>query len=413
MRRVRFPKRIKRGSCVVTIYRTQTKGYPLFTLAHYDAGGSRCRQSFADYPLARKTAVDVATKLSEGEADTLVLSGQELLVYRRALQALKPTGASLDTAVIRYAELTKGNNGRSVVTVVLPTPDASASVKPKLVAEVLQELLAAKESKGRSQLYLTDLRVRLTRFADKMPRPISEVSTVDIDRFLQSLGISARSQNNFRATIGTLFRFAQARGYVPRDHPCVSHVEKASQEPSDIQVFSPGEMAALLKHAKPDLVPVLVLGGFAGVRAEEIKRLTWDDIKLRQGHIEIKGAKSKTRIRRLITIPKNLRAWLLPFAGQSGAVTPYANLALQYEKLARKAKVKWVKNGLRHSFISYSVAQLRDVPRVALEAGNSPGVINRNYLKHVTGAEARKWFSIMPGHDESPSESAAVTAVGR
>lgn len=175
MMRVRFPQRIKRGSCVVTIYRTQTKGYPLFTLVHYDPEGSRCRQSFADYPLARKTAVDVATKLSEGEADTLVLSGQDLLVYRRALKALKPTGASLATAVIRYAEQTKGTNGHSVATVVRPTPDAPPSVKPKLVAEVLQELLTAKESKGRSQLYLTDLRVRLTRFVDKMPRPISEV----------------------------------------------------------------------------------------------------------------------------------------------------------------------------------------------------------------------------------------------
>ncbi len=243
MKRVRFPKRIKRGSCMVTIYQTQTKGYPLFTVAHYGADSGRCRQRFADYSLARKTAVDVASKLSEGQSDMLVLAGQELLVYRRALQALKPSGASLDTAALRYSELTQGDNGHSVATIVRPPEATATSEKPRLVTEVLRELLAVKETKGRSRLYLTDLRVRLTRFADAMARPISEVTTVDIDGFLQSLAISARSQNNFRATIGTLFKFGQTRGYVPRDHPCVSHVEKASQAGSEIHVFTPDEMS--------------------------------------------------------------------------------------------------------------------------------------------------------------------------
>ncbi len=53
MRRVRFPKPIKRGSWVVTIYKTPTNGYVSFTVVHYDAKGARCRRSLADYTLAR------------------------------------------------------------------------------------------------------------------------------------------------------------------------------------------------------------------------------------------------------------------------------------------------------------------------------------------------------------------------
>jgi integrase len=155
-------------------------------------------------------------------------------------------------------------------------------------------------------------------------------------------------------------------------------------------------MEKLFRKAKPTLVPVLALGAFAGVRSEEIKRLDWSDIKLSQGHIEIKSAKSKTKVRRLIPIPKNLKAWLAPHAEGNGPVTPFANLALQFAKLGRATGVKWQKNGLRHSFISYRVAQVRDVPRVALEAGNSPAVIARDYLKHVTRGEATRWFGIMP-----------------
>ena len=99
MRRVRFPKRIKRGSCVVTIYKTPTNDYVSFTVVHYDAKGTRCRRSFADYKRARQAAVEVANKLSEGKSDMLVLTGQALLVYRRAMKALRPTRTSLEEVV--------------------------------------------------------------------------------------------------------------------------------------------------------------------------------------------------------------------------------------------------------------------------------------------------------------------------
>ena len=36
-------------------------------------------------------------------------------------------------------------------------------------------------------------------------------------------------------------------------------------------------------------------------------------------------------------------------------------------------------HGLRHSFISYRVAETQDVAKVALEAGNSPQIIFQHY----------------------------------
>ena len=56
MKRGRFPQRIKRGSCAVTIYRTPSKGYASFTVAHYDAKGKFCRRTFADFEQARSDA---------------------------------------------------------------------------------------------------------------------------------------------------------------------------------------------------------------------------------------------------------------------------------------------------------------------------------------------------------------------
>jgi hypothetical protein len=69
----------------------------------------------------------------------------------------------------------------------------------------------------------------------------------------------------------------------------------------------------------------------------------------------------------------------------------------------RRAGVEPVANGLRHSFISYRVAKIKDVQQVALEAGNSPQMIFSNYRdvktrdgKLVTPALAAAWFKVLP-----------------
>jgi hypothetical protein len=61
----------------------------------------------------------------------------------------------------------------------------------------------------------------------------------------------------------------------------------------------------------------------------------------------------------------------------------------------------WKHNGLRHSFISYRIAEIKNVPQVALEAGNSPQIIFSNYRELVRPGDAQKWFSIVPRHAEN------------
>jgi hypothetical protein len=58
--------------------------------------------------------------------------------------------------------------------------------------------------------------------------------------------------------------------------------------------------------------------------------------------------------------------------------------------------VPWKRNGLRHSFISYRIADTNEVGKVAYEAGNSPAIIQRHYLKVVTPRQAKAWFGIVP-----------------
>ena len=61
----------------------------------------------------------------------------------------------------------------------------------------------------------------------------------------------------------------------------------------------------------------------------------------------------------------------------------------------------WKANALRHSFISYRIAEIQDVNRVALEAGNSPRMIFQHYRELRTPADAQTWFALVPEHAQN------------
>jgi hypothetical protein len=62
----------------------------------------------------------------------------------------------------------------------------------------------------------------------------------------------------------------------------------------------------------------------------------------------------------------------------------------------KAAKTPWKDNGLRHSFISYRLANIQNAAQVALEAGNSPAMVFKHYREIVRPAAALTWFAIAP-----------------
>ncbi len=115
--------------------------------------------------------------------------------------------------------------------------------------------------------------------------------------------------------------------------------------------------------------------------------------------IEVKAEKTKTASRRLVPIFPNLKAWLKPLAKKAGAIWP-ALASVLHERQREAAKgaalEAWKPNGLRHSFISYRLAQVQSAPQVALEAGNSPTMIFQHYRELVKPDAAKDWFAIKP-----------------
>jgi len=267
------------------------------------------------------------------------------------------------------------------------------------VAELVTELLEAKRKDGRSEIYVRDLRNILAIFCqDFGKRPIAGITVEELEKWLRALPGSPKTRANFRANISVLFGHA-ARLQMLDSNP-VLHTAKPKLPENPPEIFTVDELQSLLEAANrvaPDVVPMLAIGAFAGVRDAEIKRLDWHEIDLARGHIEIKGAKAKSARRRIIPIQPNLAAWLRPFSAMKGRLIPegYRSSLERVRKAASLAS--WPQNGLRHSFASYRLAACFDAPRVAVELGHtSPQMLYSTYRELVLPEEAERYWKIVP-----------------
>lgn len=264
------------------------------------------------------------------------------------------------------------------------------------VSELVAELLKAKEQDGASVRYLQDLKHRLEAFAATFgDRTVGELTAAQADDWLRGLDVAALTRNNFRRILGVFFSFAVSRGYAVEN--VIDRVSKAKAVRGAPGIFTPEQMAALLKHAPAGFIPFVAIGGFAGLRTAEIERLDWSEVDLANRLIHVKPEKAKSSQRRLVTISENLWAWLAPHAKKAGPVVDMEQERKWKEKTCKAAELEWPHNALRHSFASYHLAEHKQAGSTALELGHqSPAMLFNHYRELVRPDAAKKWWAILP-----------------
>jgi integrase len=267
------------------------------------------------------------------------------------------------------------------------------------VAQLAREVLDAKRKDGMSATYIDDLKKRLTRFcADFCDRKIAGITVEELDNWLRALPGSPKSRANYRANVGVLFSYAERRRMI--DNNPILHTARPKLPDNAPEIFGVDELAALLNAAATrasDIVPMLAIAAFAGIRDAEIKRLDWSEVDQKRGHIEVKSHKAKSARRRIVEMPPNLREWLRPYAEMTGAVVP-ANSRKKLDLVCNAAELaRWPQNGLRHSYASYRLAAIHDAPRVASELGHtSPKMLYSTYRELVLPEEAERYWKLVP-----------------
>jgi integrase len=268
------------------------------------------------------------------------------------------------------------------------------------VSQLSAEVIEAKRKDGMSNAYLSDLELRLRHFRlDFSDRPIAGISVEEIDNWLRALPGSPKSRANYRANVGVLFSYATKRRMLETNP--VLHTAKPKLPDNPPEIFTVDELRALLDTANrvsPDVLPMLAIGAFAGLRDAEIKRLDWSEVDLARQHIEVKAKKAKSARRRIVPIQPNLGEWLRPYAAKKGSVVPEGARG-KLDRVRKAAGLaSWPQNGLRHSYASYRLAEIHDAPRVAGELGHmSPQMLYSTYREVVLPEEAERYWKLVPG----------------
>jgi integrase len=172
----------------------------------------------------------------------------------------------------------------------------------------------------------------------------------------------------------SVFRYGIKRGYVASNP--VDRLDFAGTEAKEVEIYEVSEVEALLKDALENdlqLLPFYILGCFCGIRPEgELESLEWRyvHIKTRKPHIAIPTAISKVRKFREVDLPPNAVAWLSEYQRRGGSMEgkvvqwEHENLRDHRRASAERAGMKWIQDGMRHSFASYWLPVHHDVDRL-------------------------------------------------
>jgi integrase len=399
-----FPLTVKERGVAVKIYRStsekkNTKGksrrYKFYTIAYY-VGKERKRETFADLPKAKARAQEIVISILQGRLPVLELTNADSESYLRAIQLLRPVGIPLHSAIEEYVAARSKLDGESLVLVVGEHLSRKHNIPQKRVGEIVDELLIAKQHDGLSARYIYALRSDLTRVKNAFQTNITSITSSLIEDWLLAQKVGARTRNNLRTSIVTLFHFARSRGYLPKGQPTeADDVRRAKDRGGKIGMLTPKQLESLISAAPADIKLYLVIGAFTGARTSEILRLDFSDINFERGHITVAAHKSKTATRRLVPILPNLAQWLAPYRNRKGKVVKHS-VERRTIVFAKGQGIPWPHNCLRHSYASYRLAAVADTARVALEMGNSPQKLMTNYRELADEHDAAAWFAITP-----------------
>jgi integrase len=347
--------------------------------------GKRQRKFYRTKEAAERALTSVKVKLRKEGEKALLITDTLRIEAVDCFKLLKPYGASLKDAVRFYIA------------------HHEAASKSCTVEAAVDEYLKIQRLKRRSDRHIADLKYRLGVFKERFGTMlISSLSVHDSENWLHGLGQSPKSLNNFHIAVSALLSFAVKRSYaMVNPFDAIDKVRVPAKAPG---ILSPEECQNLLNAAGDDILPLVSVQAFCGVRSAETLRLNWSDIDLARGFVQIAAEQAKGARRRLVEMPANLKAWLLPDGARTGRLWPWSpkEYYRRLEAARIKARIaKWPSNALRHSYASYHLAYHQNAAALALQMGHtSQAMIFSNYREVVTRQDAERYWDIKPARAE-------------
>jgi len=346
--------------------------------------------------------------------------------------------APLNGSVQSYRELEQllrdkadGATLREAVQYFL-THNPKRKFKPMTVAECTTKHLADQKNINNSPAQIETLQKHLKRFSATFgKRHIHDIESQEVGDWLHSCkGIKTgekwapKTKNNVLGSVVSLALFSRDNLHAIPDTGGKLEFQKVKRSKldstKDVEIYSPEEMQTLLEGAFTydiDLIPIIVLGGFLGLRPSEAHgegvnrdKLKWETFLWNDMTLPLKGQKVRGYPTRTIPISSNAGSWLEPFKKVKGVVWRHKEAhSKKLISLRNKTGIRSVDDGFRHGYCSYRIRILgNDLKQVAYEMGNSTREIIDSYRRDVTDQTAKDWFSIVPPDDYHDAVSALL-----
>lgn len=207
-----------------------------------------------------------------------------------------------------------------------------------------------------------------------------------------------------------LLNFSLKRGWI--DKSPLSGVARPRLTQKKVEILTTFQAANLMFHAMqvaPHVVISLAIKLFAGLRNSELYVLDWRSITT-----GIRIEKSKTGKPRTVKISENLKAWMgdHPKEGRVWNHRPEVKdrESTWLEAMAlveAEAGFEIPQNALRHSFGSYHRQLCQSDDATAMQMGNTPAVVRRNYADAVSEEAAKIYWGITPHNCEARKDKPA------
>jgi hypothetical protein len=144
-------------------------------------------------------------------------------------------------------------------------------------------------------------------------KPIGAITEDDFEAlrvYLRSLGRASNTWNHYLQVLKSLSRWGVKKGYLTRSRFGADSDLKRERPGRRNRRLAPGEEAALLAHANPQLQRLIIAALETGCRLGELLSLQWADVSLARGVLCIRAENAKDREARELPISARLRAVL-------------------------------------------------------------------------------------------------------
>lgn len=322
-----------------------------------------------------------------------------------AAAAIKP---SLAEDAIRAAsllvpwELTLTEAARRVAAQM--ERESSSTTLEKASSAWLQSMDGLRERSIKSyELTITRMKAHLAG------RLMATITAEDITLSIRHSGLSTATVALHRRNARAFWYWCARQGWCDRE---VFDRVDSPRKPSDkeIEFLSPEQVETLLRTAQnhyPQAVPMYAVALFAGVRAEELKRL--DSQHFNDEGISLPADVTKKGRRRHITLNDTLREWLKAYPFKpcpnwkkiDNAVRRLAGWDVSSPLLQNPPtpiRGKWPQNALRHTHATYAIASGITLDTLLFEFGHAGGVevLRKHYVGRATKTQAERFYSIHP-----------------